>query len=141
LRARGNEDGAAAPLEHGERPLRNIAADRIEDRIAVGHHLCEIAGVVVDGLIGAEAAHVGVVGRARGGDHAGADMLCQLDRKNGNPAGCAWMRIVSPRLSFNVSSIALKAVRPVKATAVASTCGGLAGFFATMAALMAIFSA
>jgi hypothetical protein len=33
---------AARPplLEHGERPLRDIAADRIEDRIAVGHRLC-----------------------------------------------------------------------------------------------------
>jgi hypothetical protein len=42
LRARGNEGGAAAWLEHDETPLRDFAADRIENRIAVGHHLCEI---------------------------------------------------------------------------------------------------
>src|SRR6516164_8511100 len=54
LCARGNESGAAAWLEHGETPLRDIAADRIEDRIAVGHHLCEVTNVIVDDFIGTE---------------------------------------------------------------------------------------
>ncbi len=49
--------------------------------------------------------------------------------------------MVSPRLSFNVSSIALKAVSPVSAKAAALTCDKPAGFLATIAALTAIFSA
>src|SRR6266545_1439062 len=51
------------------------------------------------------------------------------------------MRIVSPGLSFNVSSMALSAVRPVSAKAAALTCDRPAGFFATIAAFSAIFSA
>src|SRR5215831_11579966 len=89
LWARGNEGGTTAWLEHGERPVRDTATDRIEDRIAVGHHLCEIANVIVDDLIGAETAHVGVVDRARSCDHAGADMLGELNGKTGNPTGSA----------------------------------------------------
>jgi hypothetical protein len=49
--------------------------------------------------------------------------------------------MVSPDFSFRVSSIATMAVRPASATAAASTCDSAAGFFATIAALMAIFSA
>ena len=48
--------------------------------------------------------------------------------------------MVSPDLSFSVSSIARMAVRPVSASAVASTCDRAGGFRATMAAPMAIFS-
>ena len=87
LCTRGNEGGATAWLEHGERPLRDIATDRIEDRIAVGHHLCEIANVVVDDLIGAEAAHIVEIGGAGGGDYARADMLGEMNDKTGNPTG------------------------------------------------------
>jgi hypothetical protein len=89
LRTRGNEGGATAWLEHGERPLRDIATDRIENRITVGHHLCEIGNVVLDDLIGAETAHVGVVDRAGSGNEVGADMLGELNGKTGNPTGSA----------------------------------------------------
>src|SRR6516225_4950190 len=47
--------------------------------------------------------------------------------KPATPPAPPWMRIVSPRLSFNVSSIALKAVSPVSAKAAASTCDRLPG--------------
>jgi hypothetical protein len=56
LRAGGDEGGAAARLEHCEGPLRDVAADRIEDGIATGHNLSEISGVVVDDVIGSQVA-------------------------------------------------------------------------------------
>ena len=51
------------------------------------------------------------------------------------------IKIVSSRWSFRVSSIALKAVRPVRASAAALSWDRLLGFLATIAALMATFSA
>ena len=53
-------------------------------------------------------------------------------------AASALRLIVSPRCSFNISSIALIAVRPASATAAASTCDRRLGFFATTAALTEI---
>jgi len=42
--------------------------------------------------------------------------------KLATPPAPPWMRIVSPAFSFRESSIAQSAVRPVSATAAASTC-------------------
>ncbi len=86
LRPGGDERGAAARLQHGERSLRDVAADRVEDRIAILDDLGEVDGVVVDDLVGADLAQVVVVGCARGGDDARAEMLCQLDGEARNPA-------------------------------------------------------
>ena len=86
LRAGSNKGGAPARLEHREGFLRHLAADGIEDGVAIGHDLREIAGIVVDDLVGAEAAHIVAVRRARGRDHAGADMLGQLDGEAGDAA-------------------------------------------------------
>jgi len=46
--------------------------------------------------------------------------------------------MVSPRLSFSVSSTEFCAVSPVSASAAALTCDRPAGFLATTAALIAI---
>src|SRR5882672_1893099 len=61
--------------------------------------------------------------------------------KPATPPAPPWIRIVSPRCSFSVSSIALKAVRPVSASAAALSWGRSLDFLATIAVLMAIFSA
>src|SRR5450756_1854335 len=74
LRAGSNESGATARLEHREGFLRHVAADSIEDGVTTGHDLSEILRVVVDDLIGSEVADIVTVRRARGRDHAGADM-------------------------------------------------------------------
>src|SRR6202012_6201729 len=58
LRSRGDEGGTAAGLEHLERALRDIAADRVEHRIAVAHGLGEIHRVVVDDLVGTDLAQI-----------------------------------------------------------------------------------
>ena len=61
--------------------------------------------------------------------------------KLATPPAPPWIRIVSPDFSFSESSIEHSAVSPVSAKAAASTCDIAAGFFATMAAVIAIFSA
>src|SRR5262245_2364777 len=81
LGARRDEGGAAARLEHREGLLGDVAADGIEDGVTTTHRLREIGGVVVDDLVGPEAAHIGLIGRARGGDHVGAEMLGELNGK------------------------------------------------------------
>ena len=48
--------------------------------------------------------------------------------------------MISPDFSFSESSIETRAVSPVSASAAASTCEIAAGFLATMAASIAIFS-
>ena len=68
LRARRNEGGAAARLEHREGFLRHIAADGVEHGVATFHHLGEILCVVVDDLVGAETADIIDVRGARRGD-------------------------------------------------------------------------
>ncbi len=74
---------AARPpgLQNGKRALRHVAADGVEHRVAARNHLREILGVVVDGLVGAEALHVVVVRLARRRDDARADVLCDLYRE------------------------------------------------------------
>src|SRR3984893_7787112 len=61
--------------------------------------------------------------------------------KLATPPAPPWIRMVSPGLSFNVSSTALSAVRPVSASAAAFTCDIASGFLATITALIATFSA
>src|SRR5215471_304259 len=76
----------AARLEHRERPLRHVAADGVEDGVAIFRNFREILRAVVDDFIGAEAAHIVAVRRARGGDHAGADMPGKLNGEAGDAA-------------------------------------------------------
>jgi hypothetical protein len=133
LRARSDKGRAAARLEYREGFLRHVAADSIEDGVAIAHNLSEVPGVVVDDFIGSEPAHIFVVCCTRGRDDMGANMFGKLNGEAGDP--------VSPGCSFNVSSIALIAVRPVSAKAAALTCDSPSGFLATIAALTAIFSA
>src|SRR5262252_7081435 len=77
---------AAARLEHRERPLRHVPADRVKDGVAIFRHFSEILRVVVDDFIGSEAAHIVAVRRARGGDHMRADMLGELNGEAGDAA-------------------------------------------------------
>src|SRR5262245_21008902 len=89
LYPRRDEGTAAARAQHRERFLRDVAADRVEHGVAIGDHLGEVPGVVVDDLVGADATQVLMIGRAGDGNHAGADMLGELDREAGNAAGAA----------------------------------------------------
>src|SRR5438046_9097050 len=86
LRARSDEGRATASLEHCKGSLRHVAPHRVENGVAISDCLCEIASVVVDDFIGAEAAHIGMVRRTRSGDHVGADMLGKLNGKAGDAA-------------------------------------------------------
>src|SRR5262245_14420794 len=52
LRTRSDEGGAAAGVEDRVGSLRHIAADRVEDSIAIGDSLREVAGIVVDDVVG-----------------------------------------------------------------------------------------
>src|SRR5580704_11011269 len=89
LGAGGDKGGAAARLEHGVGLLRHVAADRIEHGVAARHRAGEILRVVVDHLIGAEAAHIVDIRSAAGGDHASAEIFGELDGETGNTAGAA----------------------------------------------------
>jgi hypothetical protein len=89
-----------ARLEHREGALRHVAADRVEDGVAIGHNLSEIFGVVVDDFIRAEAAHIVMVRRARSCNHTGADMLGKLNSKARDPARSAMDEDRLPRLQF-----------------------------------------
>src|SRR5262249_51897888 len=100
LRARRDEGGPTARPEHRERPLCHLAADGIEEGIAIGHHLREIDRIVVDDFVSAEAAHVIVVGCARSRDHVGADMLGELNGEAGDPARPALDQNRLARLEF-----------------------------------------
>ncbi|MND02197.1 hypothetical protein D3C83_214860 [compost metagenome] len=61
--------------------------------------------------------------------------------KLATPPAPPWTRIVSPAFNFNVSSIETSAVSPISASEAHSTCVSFSGFFATIAALIATFSA
>ena len=89
LRARRDERRPAARLQHGERLLRDLAADRIEHAIDARHGLAEILRAIVDDLVRAELANIVVVGSTRRRDHPRADMLGGLDRKSRHAAGAA----------------------------------------------------
>src|SRR3984957_6278850 len=84
-----DESGAAARLEHRKGLHRHVAADRLEHGVDVLHELGEILRLVVDHLVGAEAAHVVEVRAAGGGDDARADVLGELDREARDAAGAA----------------------------------------------------
>src|SRR4249920_1532062 len=62
---------------------------RGEDRIAGRHLVRELLGPVVDDLVCAELAHVGMVRGARGGDDTRPDVLRELDRKTPDAARTA----------------------------------------------------
>src|SRR5262249_6166388 len=87
--ARGDEGDASARFDDRERAPGHLATDRLEDRVNVVHQAAEVVLVVVDNPIGTEAFDVVMVGRARRGDDAGADMLCQLNGVSGHAAGAA----------------------------------------------------
>ena len=89
LRPGSDKGRPTAWLEHGERTLRDVPADGVENRVAIPHGLSEIDHVVVNDFIGSEAAHIIMIRRARGRDHAGADMLGELNgeaRDSARPA-------------------------------------------------------
>ena len=82
-----------------------------------------------------------VVRGTRGREDARSQMFRQLDGESRNAAGTT---LDQDRLAgFQLQRILDRqmAVRPASAMAAASTCDNAAGFFATMAALIAIFSA
>jgi hypothetical protein len=89
LRAGRDKGGAAAGPEHREGFLHRLAADHIEDGITIADHADEILRVVVDDLVGAEAAHIVEIPRAGGDDDAGADVLGELNGETRDPAGAA----------------------------------------------------
>src|SRR5262249_38767613 len=89
LRARSDEGGATARFEYRERLLRDIASDGVEDSVAIGDSLREIAGFVIDDLIGTEPPYIVIVCRTCSRDHMRADVLGQLDGKTGNSASPA----------------------------------------------------
>ena len=67
------------PLAQVVQHLRHVAADSIENGVAIGHNLSEVPGIVVDDFIGSEPAHIFVVCCTRGRDDMGADMLGKLN--------------------------------------------------------------
>ena len=73
-------------FKYGKGPLCDITSDGIEYGVAFGHYFGEIVGVVIDDLIGTEAADIIVVGRAGGRDHMGAYMLGELEGEAGDAA-------------------------------------------------------
>ena len=93
------ESGAAAPAatvarrppgpQHREAPFGDVAAHRIEHRVAVRNQLGEVLRAVVDHLVRAERAHVVVVRRARRRDHARAEVLGERDGEARHPARAA----------------------------------------------------
>lgn len=89
LRTRSDEGSASARLQHCERALRHITANRVKRGIALRRSLCEVLCVVVDDLIGTEATHIGLVGRACCADHMRTDMLGQLDGYAAHTPGAA----------------------------------------------------
>ncbi len=89
LRAGGDERGAAARLEHGERALCHVSPDGIEDGVATGRHLREILRVVVDDLVRSETTHIVAVRRTRGRDDAGTDMFRELNGEAGDTTRAA----------------------------------------------------
>ena len=100
LRAGCDKSRPPTQLEYRKAPLRNVAADRIENGVAIGHHLGEISGVVVDNFICPDIAQIGMVWRAGGRDHTCADMLGKLNGKAGDPARPALDQDRLSRLQF-----------------------------------------
>ena len=97
----GSDKGrASARLEDREGPLRHIAADGIEDRVAISHDPREIVGVVIDNFISPNVAEIGMVCRARCRDHMGADMLGKLNGEAGDPTRPALDQDSFSRLQF-----------------------------------------
>src|SRR5258708_24280410 len=82
---------------------------------SIGHDLSEIAVVVVDNFISSDVAQIGLVCRTRGRGHMGTDMFGKLNGEAATPPAPRWIRILSPGCSFNISSMALSAVRPMSA--------------------------
>src|SRR6266705_2073114 len=81
---RGRDPDQAPPgLEHGVGPELDLAANRVEYHVTVGHSLGEILDIVVDHPVRAETADVVVVARAGRRDDRGANMLGELDGEAG----------------------------------------------------------
>ena len=89
FRRRRDPHQFAAGLEHRVAAGADTAADGVEHHVADRTDVGEILLVVVDHAVGAEAAHIGVIAGARGGDHRGAEMLGELHGKSGDAAGAA----------------------------------------------------
>jgi hypothetical protein len=70
----------AASLQHPEGTGLHLAANKIDHRIDASGFVFEASGPVVDHLVGTEAQDVGLVLRARCGDHAAPRAACELHR-------------------------------------------------------------
>ena len=79
----------AAGLEDRKTARGDVAADGIEYRVNALHDFGEVLRAVVDHLVGAELAHIVMVRRARGGNNAGAEVLCERDGEAAHPARAA----------------------------------------------------
>src|SRR5262249_41734888 len=86
-RRRSDPDQTSTRLQHRIGPRLHLAANRVEHDLTILGSPGEILGVVVDDPVGPEALDVIVVAGAGGGDDMRADMLGELDRETGHPAG------------------------------------------------------
>src|SRR5260221_9994545 len=87
IRGRGYPDQPTARFQDRIAPTTDIAADCVEDHVAVGNRSGKILNFVVDYPVGAEAARIGVIAGAGRRDHRGAKMLGKLNAKAGYAAG------------------------------------------------------
>src|SRR5262245_9892948 len=87
LRRRCDPYQFAPRLQHSVTAGPNSSADRVRLHIANGTDTGEIFGIVVDYLVSAEAAHIGVIASAGRRDHGGAEMLAKLNSKSRDAAG------------------------------------------------------
>ena len=79
-------DQSTARLQDAVRASLNVSSNRVEYYVAVGDDLSEILGVVVNHPVYGQTANIIEVGSARRGNHGGAEILCELDRKTGDTA-------------------------------------------------------
>ncbi len=84
--AGSNKRGSSTRLQHGKGTLGHVTAHGIEHDVAIGHHLGEILGVVIDDLVGTKVAQIIVVRRAGRRDHTRPYMLGELDGEAGDAA-------------------------------------------------------
>src|SRR5436190_15540925 len=86
-RRRGDPYQAPAGLQYLVGAHLHLAADRVEHNVAIGYGSGEILRVVIDDPVGAELADVIVIAGAGSRDDGRADVLGELDREAGDPAG------------------------------------------------------
>jgi len=85
----GRGEAGALGTKDREALQGDVAAHRVEDRVAAGNELREVLRAVVDRLVRAERAHVAVVRRARGRDDARAEEPREREREAPDAARAA----------------------------------------------------